>query len=108
MKMKLNNYIKLLENKIKDNDIENGFSESVLTWISFFQHERLVHLIVTFMTAVGMILFLLGFMVTNNIFMFFLFVITVLLFVAYILHYYYLENGVQKLYGLYDEIKKKD
>lgn len=105
MRMKLNNYIKFLENKIKDKKIDDGLSEEVLTWIQFFQHERLVHLIVTFMTAVGMILFLLGFLTTNNIPLFMLFVITLLLFIPYIFHYYFLENGTQALYDLYFKIK---
>ena len=105
MKIKLSDYIKDLEEKIKSKKIDKGLAEDVLTWISFFQHERLIHLIVTFFVGVGTILFLLGSLYFESIGLLCLFVITLCLFVPYIFHYYNLENGVQKLYDLYFEIK---
>ncbi|MBT9700957.1 hypothetical protein GPK75_07675 [[Eubacterium] rectale] len=57
-----------------------------LTQIAFFQHERLVHLINP-MLLVLTLLFL-------------------VLLVPYIMHYYTLENEVQKMYTQYDEILK--
>lgn len=106
MKIKLSTYCKVLEQKIKKKQIDKNLSEEVYTWILFFQHERLVHLIVTFFTGIGTILFLLGFLAFENIPLLLLFLITLCLFVPYIFHYYYLENGVQKLYDLYFDIKK--
>ncbi len=106
MKIKLSTYCKELEQKIKKKQIDKNLSEEVYTWILFFQHERLVHLIVTFFTGIGTILFLLGFLAFENIPLLLLFLITLCLFVPYIFHYYYLENGVQKLYDLYFDIKK--
>lgn len=107
MKKKLNNYIKELEEKLKNNKIEKDISNDILTNISFFQHERLVHLIVTFMTGIISILFFLGFLIIENILLLILFIISMLLFIPYILHYYTLENGTQKLYDLYFKIKEK-
>ncbi len=107
MKIKLSDYQKELEEKIKKGKIEKGLAEEVLTWIQFFQHERLVHLIVTFFAGIGTILFLLGALYFETIALLLLFLITLCLFVPYIFHYYYLENGVQHLYDIYFEIKKK-
>ena len=106
MKIKLSNYCEELEKKLKKNEVNKELTEEVYTWILFFQHERLVHLIVTFMTAMGTILFLIGFLALESIGLFLLFLITLCLFIPYIFHYYYLENGTQKLYDLYFDIKK--
>lgn len=106
MKIKLSSYCENLEKKIKNKEVNKDLLEEVYTWILFFQHERLVHLIVTFMTAMGTILFLLGFLAFESIGLLLLFTITLCLFIFYIFHYYYLENGVQKLYDLYFDAKK--
>ena len=101
MKLKLNNYISELEDKLKNNKIEKDLDKEVLTTIAFFQHERFVHLLVTVFVGISCILFLLGTLQFGIIGLFLLFLITLLLFIPYIFHYYYLENGVQKLYDLY-------
>lgn len=106
MKIKLNEYIRELEEKIERKKIDKSLVEEVFTWIQFFQHERLIHLIVTFFTGLGTILFLLGALYFEAIGLFLLFLITLCLFIPYIFHYYYLENGVQKLYNIYFQIKK--
>ena len=106
MKQKLEDYVKELEEKVKNNKIEKNLSEEVLTKIQFYQHERLVHLIVTFFTGIGCILFLLGFIAFEMIPILLLFIITICLFIPYIFYYYYLENNVQKLYDIYFEIRK--
>ena len=107
MKKKLFDYIEYIENKIKDKKTDKELLEDILVKISFFQHERLIHLIVTFMTAIGMVLFMLGFLIIKELLLFVLFILTLALFFPYILHYYNLENGVQKLYELYDKAKEK-
>ena len=107
MKQKLGDYIKELESKIKSNKIEKNLDEEVLTKISFFQHERLIHLIVTFFVGISTILLMIGYLSLEKFELLLLFMLTLMLFIPYILHYYYLENGVQKLYDLYFEIKNK-
>lgn len=106
MKIKLKDYIKELEEKINHKKIEKEEIENLYTWILFFQHERLVHLIVTFFTGISTILFLLGLLYFSTIPLLLLFLITLFLFIPYIFYYYYLENGVQKLYDLYFQAKK--
>lgn len=105
MKQKLNDYIKELEEKIEKKDIKKGLSKEVLTRIQFYQHERLIHLIVTFFVGVSCILFLLGFLSFELIPLLLLFLITLCLFIPYIFYYYTLENGTQKLYDIYFKIK---
>lgn len=80
--------------------------DKLKTKIEFFQHERLVHLIVTFFVGISSINLLIGFIITENIGLGILFFTTLLLFIPYIFHYYYLENGIQKLYDLYFKIKE--
>lgn len=84
-----------------------------LVQVGFFQHERLIHLIVTVVFAlfavlsVGMafLLMALGAEGAGN----WLFVVAafLVLLIPYVRHYYILENEVQKMYRQYDEIVAK-
>lgn len=105
MKQKINDYIIKLEKEIENKEIKTS-QEDILTTIKFFQHERLVHLIVTVFAGISTILFLLGFIAFEQLPLLLLFVITICLFIPYIFHYYTLENGVQKLYDIYFQKKK--
>lgn len=109
MKESLKEYNEYLDKVIESKKIEkkDELLEEILIQINFFQHERLVHLIVTFMTALATILFLFFSVLLESIGMTLLFIITFCLFVPYIFHYYYLENGVQALYKKYFQIKEK-
>ena len=78
-----------------------------LIQIGFFMHERLVHLIVTVLFAllsVGVALYCVA---DPGIPMFLLFGALLVLLVPYIMHYYLLENGVQKMYQQYDELLRR-
>ncbi len=87
-----------------------------LVQIGFFQHERLVHLIVTVVFALFAVLsvgmaFLLMAQGTEGAegaesWLFVVAAFLVLL-IPYVRHYYILENEVQKMYGQYDEIVSK-
>lgn len=85
--------------------------EDHLNHIRFFQHERLVHLIVT--VSFGMFLVLItGYMLSVDEkytfwSLFFLFLIISVTTICYVLHYFFLENNVQKLYDQYDELRKR-
>ncbi len=109
MKESLKEYNEYLDKVIESKKIEkkDELLEEILIQIKFFQHERIVHLIVTFMTALATILFLFFSVLLESIGMTLLFIITFCLFVPYIFHYYYLENGVQALYKKYFQIKEK-
>jgi len=105
MKKYLYNYIKEVDTLIKSEKINNNDLENHLIKINFFQHERLIHLIVTIFYAIIFLIFLtLGFL--SPIF----FIITAIIFIfliCYIIHYFHLENGVQYLYKQYDKLKEK-
>ena len=74
--------------------------------IMFFQHERLIHLLVTILFAIltfaVFFIDLLSFSVGMSV----LLAALLILLVPYIMHYFLLENGVQKMYKQYDEILK--
>ena len=97
MRLKLHDYIKSLDEETEKIDIN---------YIIFFQHERLVHLIVTFFVGIAMVLFFVGFVISENLLVFIIFLLLLCLFVPYIFHYYYLENNVQKLYDYYFKSKR--
>ena len=75
--------------------------------IAFMQHERIVHFLVTMMFAVVLSIFVCAFLFCEKIQLLLLIVIIMILLAFYIKHYYFLENTVQKMYGVYDEILKK-
>jgi len=78
---------------------------SLWEWILFFQHERLIHLLVTLLFAALTFASLALFLITYFWPVIALFVLFLVLLVPYIFHYYHLENGVQKLYDLYEKLK---
>ncbi len=76
--------------------------EEILTQIAFFQHERLVHLIVTMTFALMTVGSLVGCVLSGNLWLLVLTLMFLVLLIPYIRHYYILENGVQKMYRYYD------
>ena len=95
----------------KDADWEKILEEH-LTQVAFFQHERLIHLIVTVLFAVLEIMSILGTVIlsameSGNIAMSILTILLLVLLIPYIRHYYILENEVQKMYVQYDKLLEK-
>lgn len=81
--------------------------QDLLTQISFFQHERLIHLLVTLMFG---LLFCVGALYVAafpSLSIFVLDFCILLLLFPYIKHYYTLENGTQRLYAYYDRLWKR-
>ncbi len=105
MKNELKEYIRQTEDAVKNGDINISRLESLKVNIGFFQHERLVHLIVT-MTFALLTVISLG-LAMAKIYLLPLFVLFLALEVPYVFHYYRLENGVQHLQNLYREAEKK-
>lgn len=75
--------------------------------ISYFQHERLIHLMVTLFFALFLLLsigalfmFPAEFILTGVLLTAIFFGLTI----GYVMHYYFLENSVQKMYHMRDEI----
>lgn len=78
----------------------------LLQRIAFYQHERIVHLIVTMSFAIFLLLSL-GLWLTNGgIGLLALTVLLLVMTIAYIKHYYFLENSVQKMYLYYFKLEK--
>ena len=78
--------------------------ENHLTQIRFFQHERLIHLIVTVLFALMTTSVVVGLVSSSNIWLAILLIPLLILLFPYINHYYLLENGVQKMYAQYDRM----
>ena len=81
--------------------------DDMLIQIGFFQHERLIHLIVTVTFAILTIIAIMGTLIAPQPALFILVLLLLVLLVPYVRHYYILENGVQKLYQYYDKIASK-
>lgn len=78
----------------------------LLQRIAFYSHERIVHLIVTMSVAVFFLLSLLMCFLTDNKGIILLTVLLLALLAAYLKHYYFLENSVQKMYLYYFKVEK--
>ena len=89
----------------KCDDIDFVIKEHLLK-IQFYQHERLIHFLVTMLFA---LLFIITFLYSLNNFNWGILILTLLLFallVPYIFHYYFLENSVQHMYDQHDQLVK--
>ena len=75
-----------------------------LVQIGFFQHERLIHLIVTVTFAILTLMSFVASLVVGMPALLALTFLFVVLLIPYIMHYYTLENEVQKMYVQYDRI----
>ncbi len=103
MEKYLKEFIKNLEEKIQENHKFTKEELSIIrVKITDFQHERLIHLLVTLFYAVFM-LFFLALTIWQAIF-FIPFILIMIILLFYIKHYFFLENAVQYIYKLYDKI----
>ena len=105
MERRLKNYIAYMEslvnNEMSEEERERARRE-LLTNISFFQHERLVHLLVTLAFTFLLAFAIWGCVTIGQISFFIFFFLVLVLLIPYIRHYYILENGTQRLYRCYD------
>lgn len=110
MKKRITEYLKRIDRILNDNP--EGFDYQKLleehrVQIGFFQHERLIHLLVTLTFAILTVASVLATIITGYIPLAALAALLFILLVPYIGHYYLLENGVQKMYAQYDEILRR-
>lgn len=97
-----------------DNDMKAGSEEKTRrvlaefeTKIAYFQHERLIHLMVTLFFALFLLLSIGALFMFPPEFILTGVLLTVIFFgltIGYVMHYYFLENSVQKMYHMRDEI----
>lgn len=102
MKSEIGEYKTALKNTL---DAGDEITETALTMIEkrigFYQHERLVHLIVTMTFAVMTVLSFFMLVLSGGLPALLLSLLFLCLTVPYVGHYYFLENSVQELYTLY-------
>lgn len=75
--------------------------------IAYFQHERLIHLMVTLFFALFLLLSIGAIFLFPSEFIISALLLTAIFFgltIGYVFHYYFLENSVQKMYHMRDEI----
>lgn len=119
MRPRVERYLEIYEDAIDDADNEEKTDRvfsNMLTQIKFFQHERLIHLIVT--VAVVLVYFIvtalliLSTNIGSLIVFTLLFTLLAILLFFYINHYFFLERSIQRMYNqydiLYDRLYKKN
>ncbi|MBE5862805.1 MAG: hypothetical protein E7295_08140 [Lachnospiraceae bacterium] len=107
MKKQIQDYVKAIKWILTEDKPGTDWKEvaqSHLIKIQFYQHERLIHLIVTALFAIMEIICLATLLSTANLWSLLLMIMVLVLLVPYIGHYYFLENSVQELYLIYDVI----
>ena len=108
MKNYMKEHISNIDNIIKEGKVKNldSIIEDHLIKIKFFQHERLIHFLVTMLFAIMFLMVFLFSLNNMSIGIFLLDLLLLALLVPYIFHYYYLENSVQYMYEQYDKLKE--
>lgn len=109
MEKRLRRYMEYYQRFAAGEEIVEGefvqFQKEMCVQISFFQHERLIHLIVTVLFALLAVVSILVNLFIQELAVLALCLMFFVLLIPYIRHYYILENGVQRLYEYYDQIR---
>ena len=108
MKKRVLAYLEYIDNLLKEDDKDwDKEIQKHLTQIAFFAHERLVHLIVFCLVAIGTVLSILTFVIKSELMLIPLIIMLFVLLIPYCMHYYLLENSVQRMYEQYDDMQNK-
>lgn len=108
MEKRILNYRKYIDELLTRSDVNwEAVIKEHLIQISFFQHERLIHLIVTITFAILEVIVIGLCVVSFTLGVGLLAIALLILLIPYVRHYYILENEVQKMYWQYDEMVKK-
>lgn len=105
MEKRILNYIKYMRQFVSTDHTYSEYEKAykdLMIQISFFQHERLIHLIVTITFALLTIISLVSCLFITNVALIVLTILFIVLLIPYVRHYYILENSVQELYKRYD------
>ena len=102
----IKSYIERIDSLINENMINNDLINEHIYKINFFQHERLIHLLVTLFYSFIFIIFLA--LITLSYLFIPIAVILLVFVILYVYHYFYLENCVQYHYKQYDMLKEKN
>ena len=107
MKRRITTYLEYMDNLIDRDDEKTDWNEVYrlhLIKTELFQHERLVHLLVLMLVALLMMATVAISVISGYIYMLLVTAGLLILLVPYIMHYYFLENSVQKMYDQFDKI----
>ena len=100
-------YIRAFMAEEHTNDEYRSERVLLLRRIEFYQHERLIHLLVTLAFAIFFLLSLIMYTLTELVPVMLLVVLFLALLIPYIKHYYFLENSVQELYTIYYKMERE-
>lgn len=98
---------KILKNAIDKKTYSKELYEYGKIQVKWISHERIVHLMVTMFFALMLFLSYACAIIFFNAITVFLFIMLAMVEMFYIVHYYRLENGVQRLYVLLNQIYKE-
>ena len=108
MEKRILNYRRYIDELLTRSDVNwEAIIKEHLIQISFFQHERLIHLIVTITFAILEVIVIGLCVVSFTLGVGLLAIALLILLVPYVRHYYILENEVQKMYWQYDKMVEK-
>ena len=108
MRKYFSTYIQCVLDMLEDQSTDyKKLEQELLIKISFMQHERFIHLLVTILFAILLFLSLIIFFISDIFAMLLVTLLMLSLLIPYIAHYFFLENGVQKLYSIYDTVKAR-
>ena len=106
----MNSARKFIDEEMKTATVErtNEVLSEFETKIAYFQHERLIHLMVTLAFAAFLLFEIFALFMLPSAFIYAGILLVLIFFgltIGYIMHYYFLENSVQKMYHMRDEIR---
>ena len=105
MEKRILNYRRYIDELLTRSDVNwEAVIKEHLIQISFFQHERLIHLIVTITFAILEVIAIGLCVVSFTLGVGLLALALLILLIPYVRHYYILENEVQKMYWQYDKM----
>lgn len=108
MKKRITEYLAYIDALLERDDMDwERERQKHLVQIAFFAHERQVHLIVMALFALATIISILYLNFSGSLIIVALVFALLVLLIPYVMHYYLLENSVQKMYEQYDRMMNK-
>lgn len=108
MKKRITEYLAYIDALLEKEDVDwEHEKEKHLVQIAFFAHERQVHLIVMALFAIATVISILYLNFSGSLIIVALVFALLVLLISYVMHYYLLENSVQKMYEQYDRMMNK-
>ena len=108
MKKRITEYLAYIDALLERDDMDwERERQKHLVQIAFFAHERQVHLIVMALFALATVISILYLNFSGSLIIVALVFALLVLLIPYVMHYYLLENSVQKMYEQYDRMMYK-